>query len=115
MVSLCRCARCARVVRKDSGSMLRKMLFCALFLTTLPYAWLLFVAGPGVAGVLPIVIALGLSISAALKDWAFPRPRCQHCRASLEDQPDLPPGSVLHDEAAFAVVRSDQLSIRSDS
>ena len=64
MVTLCRCARCARVVKKDTGSVLRKVVFCALFLTTLPYAWLLFVAGPGVAGVLPIVIALGLSINA---------------------------------------------------
>jgi hypothetical protein len=110
MISLCRCARCARVVQKDTGSLWRKLVFFSLFLSTLPYGWLLFVAGPGVAGVLPIVIALGMSIDAACRDWAFPRPRCRHCRASLVDQPDIVRRSV-----SPALARSDRLSAESES
>jgi len=54
-----------------------------MFAATLPYAWLLFVAGPGVVGVLPIVMAIGFSISAGFHDWAFPEPLCRHCKATL--------------------------------
>lgn len=58
-----------------------------MFAATLPYAWLLFVAGPGVVGVLPIVIAMGCGISAGFHDWAFPVPDCPHCGAYTEWAP----------------------------
>lgn len=58
-----------------------------MFTLTLPYAWLLFVAGPGVVGVLPIVIAMGCGISAGFGDWAFPVPDCPHCGAYTEWAP----------------------------
>lgn len=62
-------------------------MFVTLYAIMLPYAWLLFVAGPGVVGVLPIVIGLGFSVDMMLRDWAFPRPLCEHCGASLEHAP----------------------------
>ena len=87
MAELCRCQRCARIVTRNKGSFLRKVAFVSMYGATLPYAWMLFVAGPGVVGVLPIVIAMGLGINAGFSDWAFPSPRCVHCRASLEHAP----------------------------
>ncbi|MFO0612490.1 MAG: hypothetical protein U0414_07875 [Polyangiaceae bacterium] len=58
-----------------------------MFAATLPVGWLLFVAGPGIVGVLPIVMAIGLSISAGFHDWAFPVPDCPHCGAYTEWAP----------------------------
>jgi hypothetical protein len=89
MATLCRCERCSRVVERRKGSILRKLTFVALFATTLPYAWLLFVAGPGLLGVLPIVVGIGLSIEPVFGKWAFPRPLCEHCGASLEHAPAI--------------------------
>lgn len=87
MGELCRCERCSRVVERTRASALRKVVVVAAFVTTLPYAWLLFVAGPGVVGVLPIVMAMGFGITSGLGQWASPMPRCPHCRASLEEAP----------------------------
>lgn len=75
------------MVHRSSGSLGRRFVYVALYGITLPYAWLLFVAGPGVVGVLPIVIGLGLSVDMLLRDWAFPRALCSHCGASLEHAP----------------------------
>lgn len=72
---------------RDDGALWKKCVFVALYATTLPYAWLLFVAGPGVVGVIPIVWALGFSINAVFKDWAWPAQLCAHCGASLEWAP----------------------------
>lgn len=87
MGKLCRCERCSGVVLRESGSILKQFVYASGYAITLPYAWLLFVAGPGVVGVIPIVVALGLSVDMALRDWAFPMPRCEHCGASLEHAP----------------------------
>lgn len=87
MGTMCQCERCKRVVARESGALWKKCVFVALFTTTLPYAWLLFVAGPGVVGVIPIVWALGWSIGAVFKDWAWPPQLCGHCGATLEWAP----------------------------
>ena len=87
MADWCRCQRCSRVVKRSFGSPLRRVVFVSMFAATLPFAWLLFVAGPGVVGVLPIVIAIGCAISAGFGDWAFPVPDCQHCGAYTEWAP----------------------------
>jgi hypothetical protein len=79
--------RCSRVVEKKTVSVARKVVMVALFALTLPYAWLLFVAGPGVVGVLPIVIAMGFGITSGLEGWVNPIPLCSHCGASLEHAP----------------------------
>lgn len=89
MAAFCRCERCAAICRRDRGGWHRKLIFFSLFAFTLPFAWLLFVAGPGVVGVLPIVIAIGLGISAGLGDWAFRDPRCPTCHATLEWAPQV--------------------------
>lgn len=89
MGKLCECERCSRVVLRESGSMLKQVVYVSAYAITLPYAWLLFVAGPGVVGVIPIVVALGLSVDMVLRDWAFPMPRCAPCGASLEDAPEV--------------------------
>jgi transposase-like protein len=103
MATFCRCQRCSRTVVRSTGSLLRKITFGALFLTTLPYAWTVFVLGPGLLGTLPIVVALALAINAAFADWAFPRPLCPHCGASLEHAPEASGASV--DEATEATAR----------
>ena len=64
------------------------------YAVTLPWAWLLFVAGPGVVGVIPIVLLLGHSVDMSLRDWAFPQPRCERCGASLEHAPAVPSGAA---------------------
>lgn len=89
MAVLCTCERCSRVVPRKGFSVFRCAVFVGAFAATLPYAWLLFVAGPGVVGVLPVVMAIGFGISAGLRDWAFPTPLCPHCGASLEHAPRL--------------------------
>ena len=94
MGKLCRCERCSRVVERKSTSAVRATVYVAAYGVPLPYAWLLFVAGPGVAGVAPIVFALGLSVDMVLRDWAFPRPLCQHCGASLEHAPLTEPAGA---------------------
>lgn len=71
------------MVRRDRGAWWKKAVFVSLFATTLPYAWLLFVAGPGVVGVIPIVWALGFAISAVFREWAWPDPICSACGALL--------------------------------
>jgi hypothetical protein len=87
MAVTCTCERCGRLAKRNSVSIFRSLVFVSLFATTLPYAWLLFVAGPGVVGVLPIVMAIGFSIIALFRDWAFPQQLCAHCGASLEHAP----------------------------
>lgn len=87
MAKLCRCERCSRVVERKVGSALRQVVVVGAFASTLPYAWLLFVAGPGVVGVLPIVMAMGFGITSGLGEWASRTPLCKHCGASLEHAP----------------------------
>lgn len=87
MAVMCNCERCGRLVKRDSISVFRSIVFVSLFATMAPYAWLLFVAGPGVIGVLPFVMAIGFSVIAGFRDWAFPQPLCEHCGASLEHAP----------------------------
>ena len=90
----CRCERCSSVVVRSRGPIHRKIIYFALYGLTLPYAWLLFVAGPGVVGVLPIVLGIGLGISGGLSDWAFPDPNCSRCGAALEWAPEAPAPEV---------------------
>lgn len=89
MANLCRCERCSEVVPHVSGSIFRTVVFVSAYLTMAPYAWLLFVAGPGVVGILPLVWAHGFVADMALRDWAFPRDLCKSCGASLEYAPDV--------------------------
>lgn len=89
MAELCRCERCSKPVRRSYGAIWKKAVFVLLYTTLLPYAWLLFVAGPGLLGVIPFVVPLGLSIGMLFRDWAFPRPLCPACGASLEYAPAL--------------------------
>lgn len=61
---------------------------------TLPFAWSLFVAGPGVVGTIPIVIFLGMSMEMMLRDWVSPRQLCPHCGATLEFAPAVAAGRI---------------------
>jgi hypothetical protein len=87
MATRCRCERCLRVVDRSTAKVHRKLVYAALYATTLPYAWTLFVLGPGIFGVVPIVAALGLSVDAEFRDWDFPEPTCPHCGDSTEWAP----------------------------
>ncbi|NUP06042.1 MAG: hypothetical protein HOW73_08285 [Polyangiaceae bacterium] len=87
MAVICTCERCERLAKRNSISIFRAVVFVSMFSMTLPYAWLLFVAGPGVVFVLPFVFAIGFSILGGFRDWAFPRQLCSHCGASLEHAP----------------------------
>ncbi len=90
MGKLCRCERCSQVVLRRDGSFFRTVVYVGAYAVTLPWAWLLFVAGPGVVGVIPIVLLLGHCADMTLRDWAFPEPRCERCGASLEHAPAAP-------------------------
>jgi hypothetical protein len=80
----CECERCHRTVERPRRSVFKVALYVLSYLSTLPFAWLLFVAGPGVAGILPVVMALGFAGEMSLRPWVFPERRCPHCRATLE-------------------------------
>jgi uncharacterized protein with PIN domain len=80
----CECERCHRVVERPDRSIVKVTLYVLSYLSTLPFAWLLFVAGPGVVGVIPIVMALGFAGEMSLRPWVFPEQRCPHCKATLE-------------------------------
>lgn len=94
MAELCRCERCSKSVRRSNGAIWKKAVFVMLYATLLPYAWLLFVAGPGLLGVIPFVVPLGLSIGMLFGEWAFPRALCPACGASLEYAPVIQGRSV---------------------
>ena len=79
MSKLCRCERCSSVVARSKGPLHRKIVFVALYGLTLPFAWLLFVAGPGVVGALPIVMAIGTGPQNAAFQSTVPN----HMRAKI--------------------------------
>ena len=83
----CQCERCNRVVEKRGRSWFRVAVLIASYSVTLPFAWTLFVAGPGVLGTIPIVMFLGFSVEMMLRDWVSPRELCPHCGATLEWAP----------------------------
>ena len=89
MANLCRCERCFDVVPHVSGSIFKTTIYVGAYLTMLPYAWLLFGAGPGVAGIFPMAMFHGFAADMSLRDWAFPRDLCKTCGASLEYAPSV--------------------------
>lgn len=75
------------MVEKRGRSPFRVAVMIASYSVTLPFAWTLFVAGPGVLGTIPIVMFLGFSVEMMLRDWVSPRELCLHCGATLEWAP----------------------------
>ena len=86
-MAACVCSRCGVVAERRRCSVPKVALYVSAFAIAFPWAWLLFVAGPGVVGVVPAVIWLGFGVDTALRDWAFPRPLCRTCGATLEHAP----------------------------
>jgi hypothetical protein len=91
----CECERCHRSVDRPRRPVFKVAVYVLSYLATLPFAWLLFVAGPGVLGVLPVVMALGFAGEMSLRPWVFPERRCPYCRATLEHAQPASGGVVL--------------------
>jgi hypothetical protein len=95
MATLCRCERCSSIVPRSTGSVVAKLVYASAWLSLIPVGSLLFVAGPGVVGIFPMVMFHGFAIDMSLRDWAFPRPLCKECGATLEDAPVVRGGAPV--------------------